>query len=195
MEDGERRDHVAADLRRPALLLDRLRRARPVESRRRLGRHRRERQRSTRRVGRRRVQEPRRRRDMAADGPRGIGAHREDRRRSARRRRGLRGRRGPALVFRWRSRALQDGRWRRDVVESTRDRREHRDHRCRDRSPQPRRPVRRLLSAAAPRLVAAGGRTWLGDPQIHGRRRDLAAHRSGAFPRATWARSDSPSRP
>ena len=68
VEDGERRHHVDADLRQPAVVLDRLRDARPVDAGDGLDRHRRERQRPPRRDWRRRLQEPQRRQDVDKHG-------------------------------------------------------------------------------------------------------------------------------
>ena len=56
VEDDQRRHHLDAGLRRRGVVLDRLRRDRPEEPERRLGRHRREQQPAERRLRRRRLQ-------------------------------------------------------------------------------------------------------------------------------------------
>ena len=78
LEDRERRHHLDARLRRRGVLLDRLRRDRPEEPERRLGRHRREQLAAQRRLRRRRLQERGRRQELEEHGAQDLRAHRQD---------------------------------------------------------------------------------------------------------------------
>jgi len=64
LENGQRRHHLDTDLRPLRLLLDRLRHRRPQQPPGRLGRNGREQQPAQRRLGRRSLQEPRRRQEL-----------------------------------------------------------------------------------------------------------------------------------
>ena len=172
-----------ADLRRPGLVLDRLRHHRPEQPARRLGRHRREQQPAQRRLRRRRLQVDRRRQDagrtsglkksehigkivvdprdsnvvyVAAQGP--LWAPGGDR--------GL-------------YKTTDGGKTWKAVLDHQR---EHRRHRRRPRPAQPRRALRRGLPAPAARLDAHRRRPGVGDLQVDRRRQDLDEARRAACP-------------
>ncbi len=149
LEDHQRRHHLDADFRGPALVLDRRDHSRSHQSRRGLGGHRRERQRAPCRLGGRGLPQPRWRAHLAADGPSAVGAHRPHPGGPARWQPGSRGRRGAALGGGRGARRLSVQRWRRHVDPGASDRREHRRHRSRIRS----RPIRMW---SMPRPTSAG---------------------------------------
>ena len=120
-----------------------------------------------------------------------VGAHRQDRRRSARLERRLRRGAGTALGAGRRPRPVQDHRRRQDVEGGADDQREHRRHRHRARSVEPRHAVRGVVSAPAPRLHAHRRRPGVGDLQIDRRRRDVDEARE----ERPAERADGPHRP
>ncbi len=114
-----------------------------------------------------------------------LRAHRQDPRRSPRRRRGARRRRGTALVGGRRARRLPDHRRRRDLDAGAPDRREHRRHRPRVRSGEPRRGLRRRLPAPPPRLGLPGRR-----PEARGSTSPPTAARPGGRSRTGLPKGD-----
>jgi hypothetical protein len=174
VEDDERRDDLDAHLRRPAELLDRLRRDRPGQPRCRVGRHRRERQRPARRLGHRPVPESGRREDLAERRARGVRAHRQNPRASRGRKHRARGRRGSALVFGRRPRRLPHAGRRRDVVERALHQRGHGGNGPRVRSLRSGRRVRRSVPAPPSHLGADVRRRALRDLEVDGRRSNVA---------------------
>ena len=163
------------------VVLDRLRHPRSVEPRDRLGGHGRERQRTPRRLRRRRLPEPERRQDLDEHGAREVRAHRADPGRPARSERRLRRGRGAALVGGRRARPLQDRGRRQDLDARPRDLEGHGRHVGRVRPRRSRHPLRRGLPAAPERRCVHGRRAGVGHPQERGRRQDLAqAHRGPA---------------
>ena len=168
----------------------------PSEPPRGLGRHGGERRRPSRRLWRRRLPQPRRRRPLGEPRAQGLPAHHEDRRSPRRLRRRLGGGAGPAVVEGRRAGRLQDdatagktwakvlggGEWTgvTDVVIDPRD---------------PDRALRRHL-AAPPHGGRLDGR-WPGDrdPPLDRRRRDLGGAHEGAARGHTWPRSAWRSRP
>ena len=159
-----------------------------------LGRHRRSQQPAQRRLRRRHLSQRRCRPDLAQPGAEGLAAHRPHRDRSARfegrLRRGLR----PAVERRRRSRPLQDHRRRRELDEDPQHQRAHRHQRRRDGSEQSRRADRDRAPAAPSHVDADPRRTRKRHPQVHRRRRDVAAHPHRACPAAISAASCPPSR-
>ena len=173
LEDDELGDHLRAGLRLPGLLLHRLRRARPDEHPRRLGRGRREQQPAERRLRRRRLPLSRRREDVGERRAEGLGAHREDPRPPEGREDGLRRGAGAALGRRRRPRPLQDDGRREDVEGRPDDLRQDRRQRRLDGSAEPRRPLRGGLPAPPARLHADQRRAGERPPQVDRRRCDL----------------------
>ena len=174
VEDGQRRHHLAADLRRRGVVLDRLRDDRPEQSEHRLGRHRREQQPAQRGLRRRRLQVDRRRqvagRTWASTESEHIGRIVVDPRDSNVVYVAAQGPLWSAGGDRGLYKTTDGGEtWKNDP----RDQRAHRRQRSVDRSAQSRRPLRVVLSAPAPHLDADQRRSRVGDLQVDRRRRDL----------------------
>ncbi len=152
----------SADLRRPGLVLHRLRHHRSQEPAGGLGRHGREQQPAQRLLRRRRLQVDGRRQELGEHGAQEVRAHRQDRHRSARLEHRLRGGPGPALGAGRRPRPLQDHGRRQDLEGRPHDQREHRRHRRGDGPAQSGRPLRLGLPAAPARLDADQRRPRVG---------------------------------
>ncbi len=190
VEDGERRHHLDAALRRAGVLLDRLRDHRPDEPPRDLGGHGRERGRPARRLRRRRLPQPRRGGELGEPRPQGLAAHLEDRRPPGEAGRRLGRGAGPALVEGRRPGAVQDDGRREDVGEGPRGGGVDGRHRRRDRPAEPRRPLRRDLAAPPHGGRVHGWRAGVGPPSLDRRRRDLGEAEEG--PARGPARQDRP---
>ena len=196
VEDRERSDHLAADVRAGADDDHRRRGDRAVEPGHRLDRHRRGEHLPQFAGRRRRLQVGGCRQDLAAHG-----AHRhlhdspnrhppdQPRRRV---RRGVR----PRVDEQRRARRLQDDRRRQDVGEGAVRQREDRRHRPRDGPGRPEHALRRHLAAHPPEVERPAQLPRLRrqrHPQVHRRRQDLGADQQGAA-RAEVPRAHRPRR-
>ena len=142
------RRHVGAGVRARSGALDRRRGDLSTGSEHHLGGHRRARESAERELGRRHLQEHRRRQDLDQRRPQDLDAHRAHRHSPVESGDRLRGGAGIGVGSRRRSRAVSDDGRRQDVATHAACGRRHRRHRCRDGLARSQCVVCRVVSAA-----------------------------------------------